>query len=392
MQSLARGGREPWHFPPGPLAEVGQKMFGHEEDVVAPGAQRRQFERDHVEAKIQILAKFFRPHHFGQILIRGGQHADFGVNGRGTADAKQNFFFQHAEQFRLAGQAQIADLVEEQCPAGGEFEFSCPGFPGVGEGPFFMAEQFAFGQGFGNSRAINGNKRLIAAPAEIMDRLGHDLLARAVFAQDQHGQIGVGHSADDRAEGVDSRTFADQTHAFGGLFGNLTVGRKQYLPVLGVFQGHGGMRGQFDQGFFIFNRKTAGEFVDQFEGPEQLALPASQRHAEQGPRLVMQLGVDPAVDGLRFGGHVNAPGFARLDHLSHHAAIVGDAQFAAWNTQGRPAHKRMVRSDPKERCSPDRRPTIEWRPRPCGPAAARPRGFYSIGRRFPELPPCAGAV
>jgi hypothetical protein len=37
---------------------------------------------------------------------------------------------------------------------------------------------------------------------------------------------------------------------------------------MGIFQGHGGMGGQFDQGFFIFNSKTAGEFVDQFEGPE----------------------------------------------------------------------------------------------------------------------------
>ncbi len=90
-----------------------------------------------------------------------------------------------------------------------------------------MAEEFAFGQSFGNGRAIDGDKGLIAAPAEIMNRLGHDLFARAIIAQDQHGQIGVGHAADNRAQGVDCRTFADKAHSFGGLFGNLPIGRKQ---------------------------------------------------------------------------------------------------------------------------------------------------------------------
>ena len=221
-----------------------------------------------------------------------------------------------------------------------------------------MAEQFALGQRFGNGRAVDRDERLIAAAAEVMDRLGHDLLARAVFAQDQHGQIGVGHAADDRAQGLDGRAFADQPHAFGRLLGDLPIGREQLLAVLGVFQGHGGMGGQFDQRLFVFLRETAGEFVDQLERAEQFARPAAQRHAQQRPRLVAQLRIDVAVDGLRLGGRVDAARLARLNHLAHHAAIVGNAQFAAGKPRagrptsvwfGRSQRKMLARSAPNSR-------------------------------------------
>ena len=126
-----------------------------------------------------------------------------------------------------------------------------PGLAGVGERPFLVAEQLALGQRLGNGRAVDRDERLIAAAAEIMDRLGDDLLAGAVFAQDQHGQIGVGHAADDRAQGLDGRALADQPHLLGRLLGDLPIGREQLLAVLGVFQRHGGMGGQFDQRLFV---------------------------------------------------------------------------------------------------------------------------------------------
>ena len=121
-----------------------------------------------------------------------------------------------------------------------------------------MAEQLALGQRLGNGRAIDRHERLIAPPAEIMDRLGHDLLARAVLAQNQHGQIGLGHAADDRAEGLDGRALTDQPHFLRRLVGDLTVGREQLLAILGVFQGHRGVGGQFDQCSFVVRGKASG--------------------------------------------------------------------------------------------------------------------------------------
>ena len=103
-----------------------------------------------------------------------------------SADADHDFFFQHAQQLGLAAEAQVADLVEKQRAAGGQLELALAAFVGVGEGPFLVAEQFAFQQRFGNRRAVDGDERLVAAAAEVVNRLADDFLAGAVFAQDQN--------------------------------------------------------------------------------------------------------------------------------------------------------------------------------------------------------------
>ena len=78
-----------------------------------------------------------------------------------------------------------------------------------------------------------------------MDRLADDFLARAVLAQDQDGQFGVGHAADGGPQGLDGRAVADQLHAFGRLFDDMPMGAEQLGELLGILQGHGGMAGQF---------------------------------------------------------------------------------------------------------------------------------------------------
>ena len=231
-------------------------MLGQQQHVVAPLPQRRQIDRHHVQAEIKVLAEPLRPDHVGQVLVAGGQQPGVGVDGVRSAHADQQLLFDHAEQLGLAGEAQFADFVEEERAAGGQLELALAHFAGVGERPFFVPEQLALGQRFGNGRAVDGHERLVAAAAEVMDRLGDDLLAGAVFAQDQHGQIGLGHAPDDRAEGLDGRALADQPHLVRRFLGDLAVGRKQLLAVLGVFQGHGRVGGQLDQGLFVFRRET----------------------------------------------------------------------------------------------------------------------------------------
>ena len=139
-----------------------------------------------------------------------------------------------------------------------------------------MPKELALGQRVRDGGAVQGDERLTAATAEIVDRLRHDLLARAVLAVDEHGQIGLRHAANDRPQRLDCRAFADQPHAFGRLLGDLAVGGHQLLAVLGVFQGHRRVGGQFDQGLLIFLREGAGELVDQFEHAESLARPRLQ--------------------------------------------------------------------------------------------------------------------
>ena len=66
---------------------------------------------------------------------------------------------------------------------------------GIGESPLFVSKQFTFQQRFGDRSAIHGDKRPVAAGAEIMNRLAYHFFAGAVFTQDEHGQIGIGNAA-----------------------------------------------------------------------------------------------------------------------------------------------------------------------------------------------------
>ena len=66
----------------------------------------------------------------------------------------------------------------------------------------------------------------------------------------------------------------------------------------------------------------------------------------------MELRIDAAVDGLRLGGGVDAARLAGLNDFAHHAAIVGDPQFAVGQPQCRSAHQRMVWPIPEEDAGP----------------------------------------
>jgi hypothetical protein len=52
-----------------------------------------------------------------------------------------------------------------------------------------MAEQFRFRQAFGQRAAVDGQKRLVATRAMVMQIAGDHLLTGAGFADDQHGRL-----------------------------------------------------------------------------------------------------------------------------------------------------------------------------------------------------------
>ena len=57
--------------------------------------------------------------------------------------------------------------------------------PGVSAA--LVAEEFVLHQPFGNRRAVQRHKRMLGARAEMMNRAREKFLARAAFAQQQHG-------------------------------------------------------------------------------------------------------------------------------------------------------------------------------------------------------------
>ena len=67
---------------------------------------------------------------------------------------------------------------------------------GVGESPFFMAEQFAFEECLGNCSAIHGDEGLESAFALVVYLPRDDFFASPVFSQEQYRKIRVTNSCD----------------------------------------------------------------------------------------------------------------------------------------------------------------------------------------------------
>ena len=218
-----------------------------------------------------------------------------------------------------------------------------------------------------------------------MDRLGHDLFAGAVFAQNQHGQIGVGHAADDRPQGLDGRTLADHPHLLGRFARPSADWPSSNCRRSWAFsKRHGGVAGQLAERLFVVLRERAGPLVDHLERAEQLARAASQRNAQQRVGLVAKLRIDVAIDGLAARWRHRRGAARRCE--SPRPPRRGRRGFATRppaipTPAGRPA---CGSADPRERCSPDRPPAAAPPPRPSAPTAARSRGFGSTGWRFRE--------
>jgi hypothetical protein len=118
--------------------------------------------------------------------------------------------FEGAQDLRLAGGAELADLVEQQGAAVGQLELAGEGGDGAGERAAFVAEQLAFHQRLGDRRAVQRHQRTRGAPARAVQHEGGALLAGAGLAADQHRRLAAGQPADQRAQRGHRGTVADQ--------------------------------------------------------------------------------------------------------------------------------------------------------------------------------------
>ena len=72
-----------------------------------------------------------------------------------------------------------------------------------------MAEEFGFDQRGGHGGAVDGDEGAVAARRVLVDGLGDEFLARARFAEDQHGGKGLGGAADELEYALHLRAAAD---------------------------------------------------------------------------------------------------------------------------------------------------------------------------------------
>ena len=89
----------------------------------------------------------------------------------------------------------LADFVQEKRPAVALLETPDALGHRTGERAFLVPEKLAFQQGLGDRRAVDRHEKLVAAPAVMVDRAGHQFLAGTALAGDHHRGLAVRDAA-----------------------------------------------------------------------------------------------------------------------------------------------------------------------------------------------------
>ena len=93
----------------------------------------------------------------------------------------------------------------------GGLEPAGPVVDGAGERPFDVAEQLGFEEALGQGPAVDPDVRAGLAGAEVVDRAGDQLLARAGLAHDQDAGPSRGHLAGGPGDLADRLARADDS-------------------------------------------------------------------------------------------------------------------------------------------------------------------------------------
>src|ERR1700693_1984639 len=96
-------------------AQRNQEVLRQRDDVLGPVPKRRQLERKHGEAIVQILAELFFAYTLKQIGVRGCHNARVDTEKIGAAQPLHFSFLDEAQKLRLHAQGQFPHFVEEEC-------------------------------------------------------------------------------------------------------------------------------------------------------------------------------------------------------------------------------------------------------------------------------------
>ena len=101
-----------------PLEEV----IREQQHVGLPLAQRRDEDREDVQAVEQVLAEGAGGNRVLEVGVGRGDEADVDLDRLDAADPLELALLQHAQQLDLGGEVDVADLVEKERAAVGPLE------------------------------------------------------------------------------------------------------------------------------------------------------------------------------------------------------------------------------------------------------------------------------
>lgn len=161
-----------------------EEMLEEKWDVFAPFSQRWDFD-DHDRKPVeQILPKGARPQ-LSEAAVRSSDDPNVDGPVLHAADRPDFAPLQDAQQFRLGGFRELADLVEQERASLREHKQAGMIGECAGEGTAPVAEQLAFNEVVGQRRAVDWNEGPAPTRPVRVDRSGEQLLPGSRLTEDQ---------------------------------------------------------------------------------------------------------------------------------------------------------------------------------------------------------------
>ena len=177
-------------------AQAVEEVAREQHHVVATVGEARQPDREHGEPVVQVLAEELARHQALEVAARRGDEPDVAVQLLVRADAGERALLEEPEQLHLHRDGEVADLVQEERTAVRRLGAPDAPLARVGEGALLVAEELGLDQGLWERGAVENHERAVLARREALERLGHQLLAGAAFAADEHRRLARGDLAD----------------------------------------------------------------------------------------------------------------------------------------------------------------------------------------------------
>ncbi len=198
---------------------LGQEVAEEAAEVVAALPQRRDHQLVAGEPVEQGGPKAPRLDGVLQVGVGRRDHPHVHLLDAGRADALDLAGLDHAQQHHLDLRGGLADLVQEERAAVGALEEPRLVADRAGVGALDRPEQLGGGERRRDRPHVHRQAGAVAARAGLVDGAGHQLLAGAGLAAEQHGDLEVGHPADLVPHPLEPLALADQPEPLGGIGG-----------------------------------------------------------------------------------------------------------------------------------------------------------------------------
>ena len=141
---------------------------------------------DCAEPVIEVFPEAFVPKHLLQVAVGGCNDLDVQGNFFRASKGSNALLLKNAQKFDLGFERDFGNLIQKDGPCISRSEKARGFVYGTGKSPFFVSEQFAFKEFFGNSTAIHGHKGIRDAIAFVVDVLSDQVFSSTAFSCDQH--------------------------------------------------------------------------------------------------------------------------------------------------------------------------------------------------------------